>query len=123
MIQRDYVLRLIAEAARAVALALGLRQRGDEAAVAGLLDTAARNLTGQPLGVLAHLDGDALRALCSPRGAFVPDLAVAVADVLHASGDAARARMLYAAAHAAGAALPLHAFALVAPSSSPEGGA
>ena len=115
MIQRDYVLRLIAEAARAVALALGLRRRGDEEDARALLDTAARTLTGQPLDVVAHLGDDALRALCTPRGTFVPDLAVGLADVLHAAGDPARARTLYAAAHAAGAALPLHALALVAP--------
>lgn len=107
MIQRDYILRLIAEAARFVALALGARQRGDDARE--YLDRASRALTGQPLDVVETLDADALLALCTPRGAFVPDLAVALADVLHAAGDAARARPLYDAACAAGAAVPLHA--------------
>lgn len=111
MIQRDYILRLIAEAARFVALALGVRQRGDDGRF--YLDRASRALTGQPLDVLEALGDDALLGLCAPRGAFVPDLAVALADVLLAAGDAARARLLYAAARDGGAVLPLHAHALL----------
>jgi len=107
MIQRDYILRLIAEAARFVALALGLQQRGEDGRL--YLDRASRALTGQPLEVVEALDADALLGLCTPRGTFVPELAVALADVLYAAGDAARARPLYDAARAAGAAVPLHA--------------
>lgn len=108
MIQRDYVLRLIAEAARFVALALGVRQRGDAAEARALLDHASRALTAQPLAVVEALDDAALRSLCHRGEAFVPELAVALADVLHAAGHAGRARPLYDAARRAGAAVPWH---------------
>lgn len=110
MIQRDFILRLIAEAARFVALALGLRRAGDPAEAEARLDAAARMVTGQPLDVLLALDDAALLALCHRGETFVPELAVVLADVMGAAGRPDAARPLYRAAADAGAAVPLHAF-------------
>ncbi len=109
MIQRDFVLRLIAEAARLVALALGLRRAGDPEEAAARLDDAARLVTGQPLDVVVALPESAHRALCTRGDVFDPLLAVALADVLAAAGHPDAARPLYRAAADAGAAVPLHA--------------
>ena len=109
MIHRDFVLRMIAEAARLVALALGLRRAGDAEEAEARLDAAARLVTGQPLGVVVALPAEAHRALCTRGETFEPLLAVALADVLAAAGHPGAARPLYRAAADAGAAVPLHA--------------
>lgn len=110
MFSRDYLLRQIQQLTQALAVVLVHKKAGrpDEAQAA--LDEALVAATGSEPAALHQLDQPALLALCSAGGTFLPDQAVALADLLYEDTSAAgheRALWLYDAVLDAGGAVPL----------------
>ena len=109
MIERDFLLRQIQQAIQALAAVLLSKRNGTPEAQVALAE-GLQMVTGMDAARLARLSREATLELARDEGAFSPEMAVAVADLLRESGDdalRARARWLYEAVLAAGEVAPL----------------
>ena len=109
MIERDFVMRQVAELARVLAAVLTRRRTdGLDAAQEALADGLAQAL-GLGLDAIRSMGRPEVEALADEGGVVSPDKAVALADVLREDDDPAgraRARWLYELALRAGGPVP-----------------
>ncbi|HLA63049.1 MAG TPA: hypothetical protein VK610_01370 [Rhodothermales bacterium] len=113
MIERDFILRQVAQLVQALAAVLFRKKAGETVAAQQLLDDTLTDATGLPLMHLRHLDFRELLDLClSPGGEFSSERAVALADLLREDADVhgrEQANRLYTAARNAGGTVPWRA--------------
>lgn len=110
MIERDFVLRQVAQLVQALAAVVAGKRGGDAAGAQAALADGLRQSTGLDLGALRAMSRAEVEALVTEDGLVSAEKAVALADLLREDADPAgraRARWLYETALAAGGPVPI----------------
>ena len=121
VLHRDFIMRQIQQLVQVLLQVLFNKQQGDHDVARSVLDEGLKATFDADLNELLAMDRDSFMELCSPSNAFHAGLAVALADLLREEGTIPalqRARWLYEASIATGAAVTLEALEWL---SGPEG--
>lgn len=110
VLHRDFVMRQIQQLVQVLLQVLFNKREGLHEKARTVLDEGLKSTFDADLDELLAMDRTTFMELCSPSNAFHAGLAVALADLLREEGTAPalqRARWLYEASIAAGAAVSL----------------
>ncbi|MEM6288320.1 MAG: hypothetical protein AAF845_14325 [Bacteroidota bacterium] len=108
MIERDFLMRQIAQFVQVLAAVVAGKGRGDLAEAQQILE-AGLHETGLPLAEIRAMSHAEVEALVTEDGMTLPEKAVSLADLLREDAEAAgrvRARWLYQVALDAGGPVP-----------------
>ncbi|MGA0255620.1 MAG: hypothetical protein ACO3NR_07980 [Rhodothermales bacterium] len=112
VLHRDFLMRQIQQLVQVLLQVVTRRRQGDYEEAQSILNEGLEATFSADLDTLLTMEKDDFMALCSPSNAFHAGLAVALADLLREETTVRadeRARWLYEASIATGAALSLDA--------------
>jgi hypothetical protein len=112
VLHRDFLMRQIQQLVQVLLQVVTRRRQGDYEEAQSILNEGLEATFNADLDTLLTMEKDDFMALCSPSNAFHAGLAVALADLLREETTVRadeRARWLYEASIATGAALSLDA--------------
>lgn len=109
MIERDFLMRQIAQFVQVLAAVVAGKGRGEYAVAQQTLETGLEDVSGLRLGEIRAMSRAEVEALVTEDGLTLPEKAVALADLLREDAEVAgrvRARWLYVFAVEAGGPVP-----------------
>lgn len=109
MIERDFLMRQIAQFVQILAAVVAGKGRGEHAEAQEMLETGLEEVSGLRLGEVREMSRAEVEALVTDDGLKLPEKAVALADLLREDAEMAgraRARWLYEFAVEAGGPIP-----------------
>jgi hypothetical protein len=112
VLHRDFLMRQIQQLVQVLLQVVTRRRQGDYEEAQSILNEGLEATFSADLDTLLTMEKDDFMALCSPSNAFHAGLAIALADLLREETTVRadeRARWLYEASIATGAALSLDA--------------